>query len=116
MYIKQAPKLLLSLLLCLSATVSGAEKMTKPAEQAAAKAMDKSDSAKPQKSTKPAKAGTYPRRGMSMKQVRKHYGQPESTRKSKGKVKKQWPRITVWNYGKYSVYFERHIVLHTVVH
>lgn len=58
----------------------------------------------------------YPKRGMSMAQVRKHFGQPQSTRESRGKTRKNWPRITVWNYGKFSVYFERTRVLHTVVH
>lgn len=61
-------------------------------------------------------SGAYPKPGMSMKQVRKRYGEPKSVRKSKGRVKKLWPRITVWNYGTHSVYFERHLVLHTVVH
>lgn len=58
----------------------------------------------------------YPTRGMKMTTVKTHYGVPLSVRVSKGKVKKQWPRITVWNYGGFSVYFERKTVLHTVVH
>jgi hypothetical protein len=57
-----------------------------------------------------------PKRGMSMKQVRKKFGKPNKIHKSKGKVKTQWPRITRWEYKHYSVYFERHIVLHTVAH
>ena len=66
--------------------------------------------------TKKRQSSLYPRPGISMKQVRKRYGEPKSVRKSKGKVKKLWPRITVWNYGTHSVYFERHLVLHTVIH
>lgn len=58
----------------------------------------------------------YPTRGMSMKTVKAHYGAPYSVHKSAGPVKKRWPRITVWNYGGFSVYFERNTVLHTVVH
>jgi hypothetical protein len=57
----------------------------------------------------------YPQRGMKMSSVKAHYGAPHSVRVSKGKVKKQWPRITVWNYGTFSVYFESKTVLHTVV-
>ncbi|MDD5393003.1 MAG: hypothetical protein PHE17_08310 [Thiothrix sp.] len=57
----------------------------------------------------------YPDRGMKMSAVKAQYGAPYSVRVSKGKVKKQWPRITVWHYGKFSVYFERNTVLHTVV-
>lgn len=58
----------------------------------------------------------YPNRGMNMGAVKAQYGQPQSTRQSTGPVRKQWPRITVWNYGSFSVYFERNIVLHTVLH
>ena len=58
----------------------------------------------------------YPTRGMSMANVKAQYGAPQSVRLSNGKVKKKWPRITVWNYGNFSVYFERSTVLHTVVH
>ncbi len=63
-----------------------------------------------------AESATYPTRGMSMQQVKQKHGQPHSVRVSKGRDKKRWPRITVWNYGQFSVYFERNRVLHTVVH
>jgi hypothetical protein len=53
---------------------------------------------------------------MSMNNVKAHYGQPYSVSQSATPVKKRWPRITVWNYGTFSVYFERKTVLHTVVH
>ncbi len=58
----------------------------------------------------------YPNRGMSMSNVKAQYGEPQSVRQSANPVKKRWPRITVWNYGRFSVYFERSKVLHTVVH
>lgn len=57
----------------------------------------------------------YPSRGMSMKTVKAQYGEPQSVHQSAGPVKKQWPRITVWHYQGFSVYFERRTVLHTVV-
>lgn len=57
----------------------------------------------------------YPARGMSMKAVKAQYGEPYSVRQSAGPVKRQWPRITVWHYNGFSVYFERRTVLHTVV-
>lgn len=62
------------------------------------------------------KRTAYPRRGASMQQVRKRFGKPATVKVSQGRVKKKWPRITVWNYGPYSVYFERNRVLHTVIH
>lgn len=56
-----------------------------------------------------------PRPGMSMKQVRKRYGQPMSKKVSKGPVKRLHPKITIWKYKHYNVYFERSRVLHTVI-
>ena len=61
-------------------------------------------------------AADYPTRGMSMASVKAQYGAPQSVPVSSGQVKKKWPRITVWKYGNFSVYFERSTVLHTVVH
>ncbi len=58
----------------------------------------------------------YPSRGMSMNGVKAQHGEPQSVRQSADPVKKRWPRITVWHYGRFSVYFERQTVLHTVVH
>lgn len=58
----------------------------------------------------------YPKRGLTMKHVKARYGAPQKIRVSKGPVKKQWPRITEWHYGAFSVYFEKHLVLHTVMH
>jgi hypothetical protein len=56
-----------------------------------------------------------PKRGSSMKSVKKHYGKAKRITRSKGRVTKKWPRITRWEYGKFTVYFEKHIVLHVVV-
>jgi hypothetical protein len=110
MLITQTPKLFLSLLLCLPVVVSAAPKSVSSDPAGTSKVQ-------PVKQTKrPVTAGQYPKRGMTMQQVRKQYGEPNSVRRSAGKVKKQWPRITVWNYGKFSVYFERRITLHTVIH
>nr|CAA6801027.1 MAG: Unknown protein [uncultured Thiotrichaceae bacterium] len=111
MLIKQTSKYLLSLLLCIPVCAFTAPKSVDSD-------MNSADKVQTVKQTKATRASTanYPKRGMTMKQVRKQYGKPHSTRKSTGRVKKKWPRITVWNYAKYSVYFERHITLHTVVH
>lgn len=61
-------------------------------------------------------ATDYPSRGMSMAFVKTHYGSPYSVKVSTGRVKAKWPRITVWNYGNFSVYFERNKVIHSVTH
>jgi len=111
MLIKQTSKYLLSLLLCMPLCANAGSKSVDSDMASATKVQ----TVKQTKTTRANTAG-YPKRGMTMKQVRKQYGKPHSTRKSTGRVKKKWPRITVWNYGKYSVYFERHITLHTVVH
>jgi hypothetical protein len=58
----------------------------------------------------------YPNRGMNMSSVKAQYGAPQSVHQSANPVKKRWPRITVWDYGTFSVYFERRKVLHTVEH
>jgi hypothetical protein len=57
-----------------------------------------------------------PKHGNSMKQVRKQYGKAKRISRSKGRVTKKWPRITRWEYGQFTVYFERSTVLHTVIH
>ncbi|MCK5813705.1 MAG: hypothetical protein KAH03_05580 [Cocleimonas sp.] len=51
-----------------------------------------------------------------MKKVLKHYGKAKRITRSKGRVSKKWPRITRWEYGRFTVYFEKHTVLHTVIH
>jgi hypothetical protein len=57
-----------------------------------------------------------PKRGSSMKSVLKRYGKAKRINRSRGRPTKTWPRITRWNYGKFTVYFEKKTVLHTVVH
>lgn len=57
-----------------------------------------------------------PRRGLSMKAVQSTFGQAKKVSVSKGKVTKRNPRITRWNYGSFSVFFENNHVVHTVVH
>lgn len=59
---------------------------------------------------------SFPQRGNSMKKVLKHYGKAKRITRSKGRVSKKWPRITRWEYGRFTVYFEKHTVLHTVIH
>lgn len=113
MFIKPAPTLFLSLLLCFPLFVSAAAKSVNSDSQQAVKVQPVKQSGHSKNATA---SRQYPKRGMTMKQVRRQYGKPVSVRRSTGKVKKQWPRITVWNYGSFSVYFERHITLHTVVH
>lgn len=110
MLIRQTPKLFLSLLLCLPVVVSAASESVNSDSAISTKVQPVKQAASV------ISVGQYPKRGMTMKQVKKQFGQPQSVRQSAGKVKKQWPQITVWNYGKFSVYFERQIALHTVVH
>lgn len=110
MLITKTPQFFLSLLFCLPVVAGAAPKSVSSDSGATVKVQ-------PVKQTQQqAVTKAYPKRGMTMVQVRKQYGEPRTVRKSAGKVKKQWPRITVWNYGKFSVYFERQITLHTVVH
>ncbi|MCK5902922.1 MAG: hypothetical protein KAG28_07210 [Cocleimonas sp.] len=63
-----------------------------------------------------AKQANMPKRGISMQSVRKHYGKARRIYRSKGKAHRKAPRITRWEYAKFTVYFERKHVLHTVVH
>ncbi|PID46146.1 MAG: hypothetical protein CSB47_05410 [Proteobacteria bacterium] len=57
-----------------------------------------------------------PRRGLSMKAVQAKFGKAKKISVSKGRVTKRNPRITRWNYGSFSVFFENDHVVHTVVH
>jgi hypothetical protein len=59
---------------------------------------------------------TSPQRGKTMNYVRMQYGNAEHISHSKGKSTKNKPRITRWNYGHFTVYFEKNLVLHTVIH
>lgn len=51
-----------------------------------------------------------PTRGMRMAQVERRFGAPVTRHPAVGK-----PPITRWDYPRYSVFFEYHIVIHTVV-
>ena len=63
-----------------------------------------------------AKTPNMPRRGSSMKTVKARFGIAKKISRSKGKVTRRNPRITRWHYGKFSVFFEKTHVVHTVVH
>ncbi len=52
-----------------------------------------------------------PKRGMTMEQVRQHYGLPATEYPQVGE-----PPITRWDYDQYSVFFEYQHVLTSVVH
>ncbi len=56
-----------------------------------------------------------PKRGMTMAQVAKRFGQPEVKLPAAGGQKKVWPVIHRWVYPHYVVYFERNLVLHSVL-
>ena len=63
-----------------------------------------------------AKTIATPKRGSTMKNVLLRYGKAKRISRSKGKSTAKHPRITRWEYGKFTVYFEKYRVLHTVVH
>jgi len=65
---------------------------------------------------KVAMTAQAPRKGMSMKQVLEKLGEPAKRVTAPGKITKRNPRISVWSYGKLTVYFENSHVIHTVVH
>ena len=56
-----------------------------------------------------------PKSGMSMNSVLHKYGKPASRVSSMGKVTKRNPKISVWTYGQYKVYFENSHVIHTLI-
>ncbi len=60
-------------------------------------------------STKPS--FRMPTRGMTMQQVEAQFGQPREKLPAVGE-----PPITRWRYDRYSVYFERRHVIHSVRH
>lgn len=51
-----------------------------------------------------------PTRGMRMAEVERRFGVPLTRHPAVGK-----PPITRWDYARYSVFFEDHTVIHTVV-
>jgi len=51
-----------------------------------------------------------PAHGTSMDSVLQRFGEPESRLSAVGE-----PPITRWNYANFTVYFEHHLVIHSVV-
>ncbi len=56
-----------------------------------------------------------PKKGTSMKAVLQKLGEPASRMTAPGKVTQRNPRISVWKYGKMTVYFENNHVIHSLV-
>ncbi len=56
-----------------------------------------------------------PRRGMSMSQVEKSYGAPQSKLSPRGGDTGKHPVINRWDYANFIVYFERSHVIHSVL-
>ncbi|HWG76003.1 MAG TPA: hypothetical protein VN660_04345 [Steroidobacteraceae bacterium] len=52
----------------------------------------------------------HPKRGMSMAQVEKHFGEPRERHPTVGT-----PPITRWDYDKFAVFFEKNLVIDAVV-
>ncbi|MBU2705223.1 hypothetical protein KCM76_04485 [Zooshikella marina] len=57
-----------------------------------------------------SQVGDLPHHGLTEQQVRHQFGEPKATH-SVGQ-----PTITRWEYDKFTVYFDRQQVLHSVVH
>ena len=56
-----------------------------------------------------------PARGMTMAQVERSYGVPQSRLDPRGGQKRQWPTINRWVYPAFTVYFERDKVIDVVL-
>lgn len=56
-----------------------------------------------------------PSRGMSMAQVEKTYGAPQSKLSPRGGDSSKHPVINRWDYANFIVYFERSHVIHSVL-
>ncbi len=56
-----------------------------------------------------------PVRGMSMAEVERRFGAPQSRLDPRGGQKRQWPTINRWVYPAYVVYFERSKVIDVVL-
>ena len=56
-----------------------------------------------------------PKRGMTMAQVKQHYGAPLSVLPTRGGSSKHQPPIHRWEYASYIVYFEYSHVIHSVL-
>lgn len=57
-----------------------------------------------------ATKGVGPHNGVTMETVRERYGEPQTREGPVGD-----PPITRWQYDGFAVYFERNLVIHTVV-
>lgn len=60
-------------------------------------------------------ATATPARGMSMAEVERRFGAPQSRLEPRGGQKRQWPTINRWVYADYTVYFERSRVVDVVL-
>jgi hypothetical protein len=58
---------------------------------------------------------SLPRRGMSMAQVERAYGAPQSKLSPRGGDSSKHPVINRWDYVNFIVYFERSHVIHSVL-
>ncbi len=56
-----------------------------------------------------------PSRGMSMAEVERRFGAPQSRLEPRGGQKRQWPAIHRWVYPQFVVYFERNRVIDVVL-
>ncbi len=56
-----------------------------------------------------------PKRGLTMEQVEKQFGAPTTRHPTVGGSSQQQPPITRWDYGGFSVFFERDRVIESVV-
>ncbi|MFZ5537473.1 MAG: phosphodiesterase [Pseudomonadota bacterium] len=56
-------------------------------------------------------APPVPERGQSMNSVLRHYGEPQQRIAAVGK-----PPISRWVYPEFTVYFEHHHTIHSVLH
>ncbi len=59
-------------------------------------------------------AAPHPSRGMTMAQVQKQFGAPQSKMDPRGGQKRDWPTINRWVYPQFTVYFQRDRVLDVV--
>ncbi|MGA9343172.1 MAG: hypothetical protein WBV61_12675 [Rhodanobacteraceae bacterium] len=59
--------------------------------------------------------GNMPTRGLTMAQVERRYGVPLEKLPTAGGDAPKHPPINRWRYAGYTVYFERNIVIHSVM-
>ncbi|SEM98694.1 hypothetical protein SAMN02800694_2386 [Luteibacter sp. UNCMF331Sha3.1] len=64
---------------------------------------------------KQEQAMNLPKKGMSMAEVERQYGQPTSKLDQRGGGSRHQPVINRWMYPGYIVYFERSHVIHAVL-